>query len=67
MDWFVVVLFAPSYKRNKLTGVERVRTDCEMTGLNPYLAPKDLQGEFLPDRILEVRFLLLFLSSNLLH
>ncbi|GAA6007554.1 Rex2p [Rhodotorula paludigena] len=30
--------------------------DCEMTGLNPYLPPKDLkQGEdFLPDRILEI-------------
>ncbi|GAA5858372.1 hypothetical protein JCM8547_004668 [Rhodosporidiobolus lusitaniae] len=28
--------------------------DCEMTGLNPYLPPKDLKGEFLPDRILEI-------------
>ncbi|GAA6040999.1 hypothetical protein JCM8097_000532 [Rhodosporidiobolus ruineniae] len=30
--------------------------DCEMTGLNPYLPPKDLKEgeEFLPDRILEI-------------
>lgn len=30
-------------------------TDCEMTGLNPYLRPNELKEgeEFLPDRILE--------------
>ncbi|GAA5836091.1 hypothetical protein JCM11251_007367 [Rhodosporidiobolus azoricus] len=30
--------------------------DCEMTGLNPYLPPKDLKPneDFLPDRILEI-------------
>ncbi|GAA5966067.1 hypothetical protein JCM8115_004921 [Rhodotorula mucilaginosa] len=30
--------------------------DCEMTGLNPYLPPKDLKAgeDFLPDRILEI-------------
>lgn len=33
-------------------------SDCEMTGLNPYLPPKDLQAgeDFLPDRILEVHY-----------
>lgn len=41
-------------------------SDCEMTGLNPYLPPKDLKAgeDFLPDRILEVRsFVLSFLLS----
>ena len=45
-------------------------SDCEMTGLNPYLPPKDLKAgeDFLPDRILEVRsyVLLFFLAPGVL-